>query len=376
MSAHVVVDPVGETIRVDARVWPFVWDPSAAAITVELSDHSYTLNEITWRQKRNLARARERAGLPLRRALVRACLREPRSLPADPIENEALASLAEWLVATGRELPWEPAILARAMLDVCRAASLTPAEVDELPASDVEELWLAVRGEPLRAVPASAEGGHEVAIPARGFKKIVVVPDPDEEAPLEPSRMEAAASNEAPTVVGTPEVEPNVAPVESVDVESGSAPDRTPAARRAHTRPAVRAVPSVVRRTARSVRAHTPNAPRFRLTRADVNAVDGAPIPPPASTAPAEPMSAALRAPGTSRGLTLEPRRLAHDQPERASTNATTTTSTRVRSVDRVPMIEFLADRVPSRGVADEWRQQFEDELSRAAVEAGLDPES
>src|SRR5262245_15456556 len=110
MPPTVVVDAAGETIRVDDRVWPFVWDPSAASITIELSGHLYTLADITWRQKRNLARARERAGLPLRSAVARACLRESRTLPADPFESEALVSLAEWLVSTRQELPWQPAI--------------------------------------------------------------------------------------------------------------------------------------------------------------------------------------------------------------------------------------------------------------------------
>jgi hypothetical protein len=86
-------------------------------------------------------------------------------------------------------------------------------------------------------------------------------------------------------------------------------------------------------------------------------------------------MSAALRERDVSRDLTPEADHIAPGAPDRAWPKMPTATSTRVRSVDRDLMMEFLADRAPALEVAADWRQQLEDELSRAAVEAGLDPE-
>ncbi len=182
MSAQAVIDPVEQTLRLGERVWRFDWDPSAATVAIELGDRTYELNGITWRQKRNLARALASVAVPLGRALLRASLGERATLPSEPMERDALVALSEWLSAMQSSLPLQPATLAQATLEICRAGALTPLDLDDLPAGEVEEMWQAVAAQGTR--PESVPGGAERAPASRsagGFKRIVVMPDPPKE---------------------------------------------------------------------------------------------------------------------------------------------------------------------------------------------------
>jgi hypothetical protein len=173
---RLVIDPVARTICLRDRVWRFEWEPAAATAAIDIDGRRFELHELTWRQKRNVARAAQKlraSDEALGALLLDACL-PPRTVP--PIaadDREALAHLAGWLMADGSAVPWEPAALARVTLEVCRAAQMSPQALDDISAADVESMWEVVRLDASPAAPAFAADSAP-----SGVKKIVIVPDP------------------------------------------------------------------------------------------------------------------------------------------------------------------------------------------------------
>jgi len=171
-----VIDPVARTIHLRDRAWPFEWEPAAATAAIELGTQRFELRELSWRQKRNLARAAQKLGAAADEALgtllLEACVAGRADLPSDPDEREALTRLTAWFLADGSSVTWDPAQLARVTLDVCRSAQIAPQALDDMPASDVEALWQVARQDAPPAVPRSPEPDNG------GFNRIVIVPDP------------------------------------------------------------------------------------------------------------------------------------------------------------------------------------------------------
>ncbi|MGC4084798.1 MAG: hypothetical protein QM736_22470 [Vicinamibacterales bacterium] len=411
------VDPVARTIRAGDRVWPFEWEPAAATAAIVLEGRPFELQPLTWRRKCNLARAARKIGPSdeaLGALLASACLPPRTSLPTGPLERAVLVRLARWLIADDADVdvPWDPAILARIAVDVCRAAHVSPQSLDLLPAADVESMWHAVQ-QPDDTPVTSARAAEP---PAPGFKKIVVVPDP-------------IASEETTVETSSRSGEPSARVASSANTEqafsTSSSTQETSAIGLVSTerRVSMRAMPvaQTVPHSARRVDAPRTSAP-FRVRTA--NPVSSAPPNPRVSAAPGRVMDVSLHARPTppnaaqpivpARGTTeasaaanssepvsrlnaapagILPPAIAdgatatvaeHVAPTRTRTQSQTPSRAATPFADAPPYDPFMSDADPfadeerdARNARDAAADRFAiaDDLARAALDAGFDLE-
>jgi hypothetical protein len=187
---EVHVDPVAGAVDAGGARWPLQLDPLSGSLTVQVAGHRVRLRSLRWREKLALARFAHLGERFLERELVRACLVDAAEPPQVGGAPEVLAALARWLSSPrpgAKEvagLPFASTVLAAVTVEVCRAGRLRPADLDDLAAADVEELWRASGAAAEAAVPATVWPGGEADDP--GLTRIVIVPDADAAAGGEP----------------------------------------------------------------------------------------------------------------------------------------------------------------------------------------------
>lgn len=434
MADRVAIDPLEETVRIGGGVWRFDWDASTGRLSIELGGRTYELHGITWRQKVNLARAVAAGTLPIARGVLRASLGQGGAVPADAQQREVLTALAEWLTAGSDPLPWDPATLARVTMGVCRESGFAPRDLDDLPAADIEDMWKGIDAtataprvervdapvmEPVAAPPPAARPPAINPAPAfrgtEGFNRIIIVPEPAAPAPAEAEdapdfHLEHSSAEKTPPVahpgIGRPEstTEPSVPHLRRLRVPSqavqASAPSlRTSAPSLRASAPSLRAAAPVARQTV-PVHADQPSSAadagsprslvpaRYRMessASASRRSSPASPTGPAVSPLPAPRSVDADRLPSPPPLLPVEALDTARLLPASSGIAmpvvAVEPAAVPQRSsppLDERDLIPFLTTRDDTRAAAP-WSagvaRRFEDDLTRAAIEAGVDLE-
>ena len=435
MPERAAIDPLEETVRISGRVWRFDWDASTGTLSIALDDgRTYELHGMTWRQKVNLARAVSAGMLPIERGVLRAALGPGATVPADDQHREVLTALAEWLTAGNDPLPWDPATLARVTIGVCQQAGFRPRDLDELPAADIEDMWKGLRAESPSVEPVAAAAPPAPPPPpafrgrsTEGFNRIIIVPDPPaptsaparapSPAPAEtvsagqrdaePPEPEATAPREASLSTVATDVVAAIGPSGFVAAPAETSPERTSAAA---APPASRAyrlrVPTAAAPTSAPLPVHASSSASAPA------AVPLSPVPAPAASSHA---SAPLSVRRPSAAARLEPQpspvesgvngtplpaRYRMESPESAPARPSNFSPTAPAAeplpparaigpesprpdpppmlpVEGLDLIPFLtaSDDTRARPDADVTRR-FADDLTRAAIEAGVELES
>jgi len=435
MPERAAIDPLEETVRISGRVWRFDWDASTGTLSIALDDgRTYELHGMTWRQKVNLARAVSAGMLPIERGVLRAALGPGATVPADDQHREVLTALAEWLTAGNDPLPWDPATLARVTIGVCQQAGFRPRDLDELPAADIEDMWKGLRAESPSVEPVAAAAPPAPPPPpafrgrgTEGFNRIIIVPDPPaptsaparapSPAPAEtvsagqrdaePPEPEATAPREASLSTVATDVVAAIGPSGFVAAPAETSPERTSAAA---APPASRAyrlrVPTAPAPTSAPLPVHASSAASAPA------AVPLSPVPAPAGSSHA---SAPLSVRRPSAAARLEPQpspvesgvtgtplpaRYRMESPESAPARPSNFSPTApaagplppARAIgpesprpDPPPMLPVEGlDLIPFLTASDDTRarpdadvaRRFADDLTRAAIEAGVELES
>ena len=231
MSSPARVDPAARRVVAGEHSWSFDVDAGSGGLTVALDEGPVRLRPLRWREKLRLSRFAAAEGGLVEDQLLRLAGGGD-DLPAGD-GREALLALALWLDAAGDEaLPLDPVLLAGVTLEVCGASGLSPADLDDRDAPDVQALWRAAR-----------EGGPGVSggIDDDGSTRIVIVPDPEPAGAVAPQAAPAEPHTEPtppgmgwrPTTPahGASAPEPGAAagaPWRDVDREPPSGPDPGP----------------------------------------------------------------------------------------------------------------------------------------------------
>lgn len=177
MQGH--VDYRSGIVRVADLSWPFDLDLHAGAASMVIQNQQFAVRPLLWREKVALARFAHLGLAFVHRQFLRLSLAGA-APPADEPGLAALGALALWVNAPDESqpgLPLDPVLLGAVALNICRAARLRPADLDERAAAEVELLWQAVaRSDPTLAAnrPADDDAGQV---------RILVLPDP----PMEPT---------------------------------------------------------------------------------------------------------------------------------------------------------------------------------------------
>jgi len=180
-------------VRLGDASWPFELDCRTGAATLALDSGTRTVAPLRWREKVVLARFARLGGRLVDEHVLRLVTAgEP---PQDEAERAGLLALATWVNtppdAPG-SIPLETRVLASITFDVCRAMGLKPADLDSRDAVEIEALWHV--GTELQALPAGPPGPAPAGVVSSArndwegpVTRIVVVPDPDDEAESEGS---------------------------------------------------------------------------------------------------------------------------------------------------------------------------------------------
>ena len=218
------------TSRVDVQLgavvdgdesWPFDVDLATGAARIVLAGRVYVVRPLLWGERLTLARFAATGEAFQRRQMLNATLDQapPEGAPAD-----ALAALASWLnqVEPGSaELPLDAVSIARVSLDVCRHSGLTAAQLDAMPAPEVELLCRAVLASlgPVTTTPADALDGST---------RIVIIPDRRQETGENRETLDAPPPEPAlaslPSLAHTGERGPHVEPPTPGDNAEASPP--------------------------------------------------------------------------------------------------------------------------------------------------------
>ena len=136
-----VVNTEGMLVHVGARSFPFEADCAGGAAVFDPDGSKIRLRLITWGEKCCIARFARFGPDFVERQFLGACAG---SVP-DPDCHEAVAALALWLHTSGTiPLAFDPTLLARASLDLCRALATHPAAIAKRSAPEIEALWHAL----------------------------------------------------------------------------------------------------------------------------------------------------------------------------------------------------------------------------------------
>jgi len=183
------VDEAACVVHVDGQRRPFSIDLATGAVTLGSGAGATTIEPLTWREKLTLARFVRAESRLLDSALIAHKLMGDDDSPvAESAEGRALVAVARWVNGFGPDggaAPLEPRLLARIGDRARQAGELSPAELDRMPAVDVELL-----AEALATGDARSESGRE---DDDGVTRIVVMPDPQAGEPDFDDQVGAAA---------------------------------------------------------------------------------------------------------------------------------------------------------------------------------------
>jgi hypothetical protein len=170
----VTVDAAACVVDVDGQRRPFSIDLTTGAVTLGSGAGAVTIEPLTWREKLTLARFGRAEGRLLDSALIAHRLAGDDDRPVTgSAEDRALVALARWVNGfspNGGAAPLDPLLLARIGAVARRAGELSSAELDRMPAVEVELL-----AEALPVVEARSETRAEND---DGVTRIVIAPDP------------------------------------------------------------------------------------------------------------------------------------------------------------------------------------------------------
>lgn len=185
------IDAAAGLVEAEEARFPLTLDCRDGTARLRCGEAVFVLRPIRWREKANLARFAHLGAAFLEEAFLRLSLIGEPPLPDDAKARQALSRLAEWLNAPGRErpLPLNPLLLARASAALCRGLGLRPQDLDDLPAGEVEALWIAIDGIEEHSAPPNVPGRRSA--PAGFTHRIEILPDRSD-------RMEKSAGNRAP----------------------------------------------------------------------------------------------------------------------------------------------------------------------------------
>lgn len=228
------VDAAACVVHVDGQRRPFSIDLATGAVTLGSGAGATTIEPLTWREKLTLARFGRAEGRLLDSALIAHKLMGDDDRPVlESAEGRALVALARWVNGFGPHggaAPLEPRLLARIGARARRAGELSPADLDRMPAVEVELLADALA----TADPRSERGSED----DDGVTRILVVPDPGPGEPaFDDDQVDAAtvlaATRPAATVPAATVPRPGDLPyLGSAPLSAGrSAPDRPGPAR-------------------------------------------------------------------------------------------------------------------------------------------------
>jgi hypothetical protein len=214
------VDAAACVVHVDGQRRPFSIDLATGAVTLGSGVGATTIEPLTWREKLTLARFGRAEGRLLDSALIAHKLMGDDDRPVlESAEGRALVALARWVNGFGPHggaAPLEPRLLARIGARARRAGELSPADLDRMPAVEVELLADALA----TADPRSERGPED----DDGVTRILVVPDPGPGEPAFDDDQVDAATVLAATV---PAATVPAATVPAATVPAGTVPAAT-----------------------------------------------------------------------------------------------------------------------------------------------------
>lgn len=165
---------------------PFRLDLDSGSARVELHGGAYEVGPLSWRAKMRLARFAHMDQAFVQARFLEACIRNPKILPSDKRDEALLLALANWINVSSENmesLPLDQSRLAAVTVDVCRALRIGPMAFAELPAPELEMLWLSLDGQsPENETTANAVSTspllNSVRAPEPTFDtRIIIVPD-------------------------------------------------------------------------------------------------------------------------------------------------------------------------------------------------------
>jgi hypothetical protein len=200
VQAH--VDAASACVRLGDESWPYELDWADVSAVVQLGGSTLRVRPLRWRERLALARFAHLGASFVEAQHLRIALGGA-PVPASEEEQAAVAALAAWVDAPRDEaVPLETRVLAGVTLDVCRAMTLTPADLDGRDAYEVEALWRAAGRAaewPRPLAGGNGRGATSSNVPAELWEseltRIEVVPDAEAAAPHEappPSEVGAA----------------------------------------------------------------------------------------------------------------------------------------------------------------------------------------
>ena len=222
--AEPFVDAVSLRVHAGGRSWPFDIDLVTGELVVDLDGAQWTLPPLRWREKLTLARYAASASALLDAALVAHRLSGARPTgpgPAAAAEWSVLVALARWLNGFAGPVDLDPVEFARVAAVVCRRTGLSPADLDDRLAAEVELL----AGDPADSAGQDAitgTAGSAAGAPDDGVTRIVVVPDP----PDGDAQPEAAGAAVRPAPGDEPTPMPAGPPATAAPPTSPSRPSR------------------------------------------------------------------------------------------------------------------------------------------------------
>jgi hypothetical protein len=266
IQVEVAADGRGVLVAGDDR-WTFDLDlDSGTAVLATRATGSLPVRvrALRWREKLTLARFAGLSDVFMARAVATACASA--RAPGDP-DDATVAALAAWLegpAAAAAIGGSDAERLAAMTVDLCRLTGLRPSDLDDLPAGEVVQLWMAAR-DAATDVGVAPEPQADLALDAwsAGATRIVVIDDlategagPPPDAAEREEASEHVPSSPIPGVGAGTEATPAVmrAAVDEVTPESDIRPDHAAGGDRP-ARPARRVIdraPAVALRRATS----------------------------------------------------------------------------------------------------------------------------
>lgn len=186
---QIVFDPDKSVVEVRGDLpserWPFALDCTTGVARIELSDATFEVRPLTWRQTRLLARYGGLGSSFIEFQFLQLAA-SGRPSPSSSADRQALRTLAMWINGLEGERPVLTSdSLARIEAEVCRALLLHPGDLDDREALDVEATWRslssagqgtesesAARSAAGQSLGASRFGGGDV-------HRIRILPDPE-----------------------------------------------------------------------------------------------------------------------------------------------------------------------------------------------------
>lgn len=239
------VDAASLRVHAAGRSWPFDVDLSTGQVTVNLGGTARTLSPLRWQEKLTLSRYAASPPELLDAALVahRLSGTAPAGAgAAGAAEQAALVALARWLNGFAGPVSLDPAALARVTAAACRRTGLTPADLADRVAAEVELLAGDLVGQDTEVLPLTEIGPWPATgEPDDGVTSIIIVPGPtgddddrrvDAAVPPEPS-VDAAVRPAQPADAGprpVPSDQPSTMPADppaaAAASESSARPSR------------------------------------------------------------------------------------------------------------------------------------------------------